>query len=191
MVSQGQTNEETKEKDSKQSKIQWKQKAMLGEMHHLSRSTMVNIQKTKSTRRSQRRRIDRRKRDLEQKKVENIDGRHWMLLEDIGYGGVGVLNENIMEMKTVLLLVVMVVVISMKEKSVLFVVIRIVLLFVLSLVTLQCDIIGNAKIGFVLQSCADSHGKQELESITNCIKRCRFDCGFRQPISMCFDFDAL
>eukprot|EP01083_Nonionella_stella_P014390 40437_1 len=109
MVSQGQTNEETKEKDSKQSKIQWKQKAMLGEMHHLSRSTMVNIQKTKSTRRSQRRRIDRRKRDLEQKKVENIDGRHWMLLDRHVYGGVGVLNENIMEMKTVLLLVVMVV----------------------------------------------------------------------------------
>eukprot|EP01083_Nonionella_stella_P319080 1169243_1 len=110
-----------------------------------------------------------------------------VLVMSYGYGGVGVLNENIMEMKTVLLLVVMVVVISMKEKSVLFVVIRI----VLSLVTLQCDIIGNAKIGFVLQSCADSHGKQELESITNCIKRCGFDCGFRQPISLCFDFGAL
>eukprot|EP01083_Nonionella_stella_P175989 614536_1 len=156
-------------------------------VYSMSRSTMDNIEKMKSTRRRQRRRIDRRNHDSEQKKVENIDGRHWMLLDRHVYGGVGVLNENIMEMKTVLLLVVMVVVISMKEKSVLFVVIRI----VLSLVTLQCDIIGNAKIGFVLQSCADSHGKQELESITNCIKRCRFDCGFRQPISMCFDFDAL
>eukprot|EP01083_Nonionella_stella_P319082 1169263_1 len=95
MVSQGETNEETKEKDPKQSHIQWKQKAMLREMHDMSRSTMDNIQKTKSTRRSQRRRIDRRKRDLEQKKVENIDGRHWMLLDRHVYGGVGVLNENI------------------------------------------------------------------------------------------------